>query len=443
MRQIALATALLLTAAAPVLAQQPLTYDRAAERALAQNPAVRAARAAADGAAAGVAEVRAAWFPRLSFTESVRRGDQPVFAFSSLLSARRFTAANFAIDALNHPAALTFYQRTFGIDQVLVDFGRTSATSRTAGYRRDIADAVIRQTAASIVVSVANAYGRVLAAEANARSAESAVKAAEEDSARAGHRRDTGTATDADVLSMHAHLASMRQRVIQASTDAAIARAELNRLMGASVDAPFSVVEPVLPPADATGAGALLALADRGRPELAIARAAQGMAEAQAASAHAGWLPQVAAQAMAEQDGLSFGNRATAWTAGLELRWSVSLGGAEAARTRGAAADLARARADADDVKAGVNVDVMTALARVQSARARIDASRAAADEARESQRIIRDRYDAGLAAMTDVLRASTALLDAETARVSALADALAATAALDRAVGRSPLSSR
>lgn len=442
-RPIALAAAILLLAAAPSWAQEPLTFDRATALALAQNPAIREARADADRAAAEVAEGRAAWFPRLLFIESVRRGDDPGFVFGSRLSARRFDAAGFAIDALNHPGSLSAYQRTLGINQVLFDFGRTSATSHMAGHRRDIADAAVRQTAASIAVSVATVYGRVLTADASARAAESGVTAAQEDLARAEHRRDAGTATDADVLTMRAYLSSMRLRAIQAGEDAAVSRAELNRLIGAPIDAPVAVVEPSLPPASAADASVLLAEAERSRPELAIARAAQGIAEARTTAARAEWLPQIAAQAAAEQHGLSFGDRAFSWTAGVELRWSLSLGGAEVARARGTVADLARARAAADDAKASVGVDVLTALARAQSARARIDASRSAIEQARESQRIIRDRYDSGLAAVSDMLRASTALLEADTARVSALADALSATAALDRAVGRSPGSLR
>jgi hypothetical protein len=39
-------------------------------------------------------------------------------------------------------------------------------------------------------------------------------------------------ATDADVLALLAHVADLQQRVIQSQSDAAVARAELNRLMG-------------------------------------------------------------------------------------------------------------------------------------------------------------------------------------------------------------------
>ena len=70
---------------------------------------------------------------------------------------------------------------------------------------------------------------------------------------------------------------------------------------------------------------------------------------------------------------------------------------------------------------------------------ARFAAGLAAVDEARESERIIRDRFEAGVAGVTDVLRASTAVLDAEHRRVSALVESIVQRALLRRAVGRTP----
>ena len=77
-------------------AQEPLTLDQAVHAALTQNASLRGARASRDEAAAHIGEARSGFFPRLTFTESWQRGDQPVFVFSSLLSARRFGADNFA-----------------------------------------------------------------------------------------------------------------------------------------------------------------------------------------------------------------------------------------------------------------------------------------------------------------------------------------------------------
>jgi outer membrane protein TolC len=60
-------------------------------------------------------------------------------------------------------------------------------------------------------------------------------------------------------------------------------------------------------------------------------------------------------------------------------------------------------------------------------------------DQARESQRIVRDRFEAGITNITDVLRASSAVLDAEARRTSALVDAIVSAAMLRRALGRTP----
>ena len=70
-------------------------------------------------------------------------------------------------------------------------------------------------------------------------------------------------------------------------------------------------------------------------------------------------------------------------------------------------------------------------------ARARETAGRAALTQARERQRIIRDRYDVGLATVTDVLRAAEAVFDAEARATAAEMDAILETVALDRATGR------
>ena len=75
--------------------------------------------------------------------------------------------------------------------------------------------------------------------------------------------------------------------------------------------------------------------------------------------------------------------------------------------------------------------------ARLLAARAREEAGRAALTQARESQRIIRDRYESGLATVTDVLRAAQATLDAESRATSADTDVILGTVALDRALGR------
>jgi outer membrane protein TolC len=427
----------------PAAAQGPLTLERAVEAALANNASLRAARAGVDDAAARAVEARSGFFPRVSVTESWQRGDQPVFVFSSLLSARQFATGNFAIDALNHPDPTGFYRTGLGVEQLLFDGGGQRSAARIAALRTSIARASADEAAAGLAVATTLAFGRVVTSDAARRAAEAGIAAAREDLTRAESRRDAGLLTDAGVLALVVHVADLQQRVIRADGEASVARAELNRLMGTPVDAAIEVVVPAASALDDVGARAtvthLLAEAEGARPETTRAAASEQIASAARQQARSALVPRAAAHAAVDVAGTGFADRASSWLVGAELRWTFSTGGAELAAMKAAAASIARARAEADAARAAVHVDVITALRQVESARARYAVGRASVDQARESQRIIRDRFDAGMAPINDVLRASTAILDAEANSVSALVDTMVARAMLHRALGRTP----
>jgi len=421
-------------------AQDLLTLDAAVAQALGANPALKATRSGQDEALARQDEAQSRFYPRITVSESWQRGNAPVFVFSSLLSARRFTAGNFAIDSLNNPDSVGFFHGAVSVEQVLFDGGRTGSGVDTSKAMATMAGAASRQMELTLAVQVANGYGRLLTAEAARRASEAAAEAAAEDVVRAERRRDAGTVTESDVLSLRVHLASMRQRAIEATGQGAVARAELNRLRGAAVDAEFTVQEPPPPatgPARDWAAMANEALANR--PDLQRSDAAVALAAAGRRQAKGAWWPQVAAQGAYQYDGLDFSNRASAWVVGGEARWTFATGMGDRAATKAAVAAEQRARASREDARAAVQVDVLSAVRQLESAEAREAVARASVAQARESQRIIRDRYDAGMAGVQDVLGAAAAVLNAETSRVSAVADRIAAQAALDSAIGRRP----
>ena len=426
--------------AVPAVAQEVLTLEGAVRDALAHNASLRAAQAAAAEASEHVGEAGAGWLPRLSFTETWQRGDQPVFVFSSLLASRQFTATDFAIDALNHPDSTGFFRSSIGAEQLIFDGGRQRSAVESARLRSDMSKLAVDEAAASLASAATETYGRILIAEAGARAAHAALQFVEEDLARAERRRDAGMATDADVLALDAEVAALRQREIDRQADAAIAKAELNRLTGSPIDRSYQVSEP-LAGADVSvmPLSAALAAADANRPELKRAEMAIKLADAERKSVRTSVIPQVAAQAAFDLSGTSVNTRAQSWIVGGELRWNFSLGGAELARSRAAGHAQVRAAADAEDVRARVRVEVVTAFRRLEAARARQAVGRTAVNQARERQRIIRDRFDAGMSGVTDVLQASSALTEAEAQRVAAVVDAINSDALLRRAIGRHP----
>src|SRR3989338_192697 len=112
--------------AVPAAAQTTLTLAEAIARARSQNPDAGSAAAAEREAAERITQARAGHLPRVDVVESWQRGNQPVFVFGSLLAQRQFTAADFALGALNHPDALDNFRSAVIVEQSLFD-GATRA----------------------------------------------------------------------------------------------------------------------------------------------------------------------------------------------------------------------------------------------------------------------------------------------------------------------------
>ena len=122
---------------------------------------------------------------------------------------------------------------------------------------------------------------------------------------------------------------------------------------------------------------------------------------------------------------------------GADVRVNIFRGFADTARMTEADHARVRATAEREGIERRIEVEVRGALAQLATARAREEAGRAALTQARESQRIIRDRYEGGLATVTDVLRAAEAVLEAESRATTAEMDVILQTVALERALGR------
>ena len=92
--------------AAPLAAKEALTLRQAVDLALRSNPLVAAADAGEKEAEARIHQARSGYLPRLQFFESLQRGNNPVFVFSSLLTQHQFSQGNFALGPLNRPDAM-------------------------------------------------------------------------------------------------------------------------------------------------------------------------------------------------------------------------------------------------------------------------------------------------------------------------------------------------
>jgi outer membrane protein len=414
---------------------ETLTLQRAITMALAANADLDAARAAQAETGAQRDAASRAWMPRIRLEEGWQRGDQPVFAFGSLLAQRRFTEADFAVQSLNHPDPISNHRASLLVQQSIFDGGDTRARADAAAATFGLSGVDRRRVEADTAVAVVRAYGDALIAEANGRVARAAIHSATEDVSRAEARRDQGRATAADVLSLKVHLAEMQARAISAAGEARIARAQLNSVVGVAIDTDWELVPPPVTTPRITPA---MDVSLGNRPDMIDAAIQVDAADAAAREARALLMPRIGVEGGYEWNGSTWTNRAPAWLVGVRAELSLSLGGSEAAR---AAAEHAvvRARAQKTSVERAARVDLLAARERLDAALAREDVAIGAVSHARESERIIRERYEAGLMGVTDVLHAADAVLQAESLEITSHVDALVASVMLDRALGRIP----
>lgn len=428
---------ILLGLAVPAAAQTTLTLTEAVARARAQNPGAGTAAAAEREAVHRVTQARAAYWPKVDLTESWQRGNQPVFVFSSLLARRQFTAADFAIDALNRPDALGNFRSALMVEQSLFD-GAARASVSAAGIGRDMATARRTMVDVDLAASVTSAYGRVLVAAAAGRQADAAAETARADRELAGNRRDAGLVTDADVLQLDVFVARTAEQRIRAASDERIARAQLNQLMGEPLGETFTLDDaPTATAISAADLGALEAEAIEHRPDVTLAVLQEALAETTQTAARAAFLPQVAAQGGWEWNGGTWNSRASSWVVGAVARINLFRGFADKARLAEAREQVTRWSLEREKAETAARLDVHIAVARLDAARASEAVGRTAVAQARESHRIIRDRYEAGLADVASLIRAAELVVQAETQQTAAQVAVLTETAALERSLGR------
>ncbi len=430
---------ILFVIASEAWAQEPLSLRDAVRLALGGNMSIAAATADARASHERVAEAHSGALPKVNYTESFARSDNPVFVFGSLLTQHQFAAENFQLGPLNRPDFLDNFQSLVTVDQPLYDAGQTRTAVKAALLSQEMTAEEQRRTEMETIATVVRCYyGAVLAAE-NLAAAEQSVRSAEADLQQAESVHAAGMSTDADVLSIRVHLAAVREQKIQRAADLEVARAAINDALGLPLDTAHSLTSP-LDPLDVPSAS--LAELEPGavdrRPEAREARLASGIARTHADAARRALQPSVSFHGAFEADRQRFIDRGGAnWLASVSLHWNLFNGLADKDRIAESADAVASARANEERTGSAIRLQVRRAHADIESAGQRIEVAKAAVAEAEESLRITRNRYEAGMSNVTDLLRTETALLETRTRYLAAVHDQRIAVTMLELAAGR------
>jgi len=430
---------LLLILAVPLWAQDPLSLRDAVRLALRENKAVAASSAGTRASAARIEEARAGRLPKLNYSESFARSDNPVFVFSSLLTQHQFGPEDFNIGPLNRPDSLNNFQSVLSVDQPLYDAGQTRNAVKSADLSRQVSVEEQRRTGMQVIFGVVRAYYGVVLAGESLKTAEQALRSAEADLQQAESVRAAGMSTDVDVLSIRVHLAAVTEQRIQRAADLDVAKAALNDALGLPLDARHTL-STALNPLDLPDLELASLEHDAGetRPEIRATHLAADLARTESAAARSALLPQIGFHAAFEADRQQFINKGGAnWLASVGLHWNLFNGDGDKARIEESSHWLERAHADEQRVDSAVRLEVRRAWADLRAAVERIEVAKAAVAEAAESLRITQNRYEAGMSNVTDLLRNETAMLESRTRYLAAVHDQRIAAAQLQLAAGR------
>jgi outer membrane protein len=421
------------------VAPQDLSLSDAVRTALEKHPALRAADQQTLAARAGVEQARAGFLPRVDFSEGVTRGDNPVYAFGSLLNQGRFTAADFAVDRLNHPDPITNWRTNLAGSVPLFLGGRTVLGYQQAELSRKMAEQGRTRTEQEIIFNVVRAYSTVLLSREAQATVDAAVRTAAANLDTADARHESGLVVASDVLAAKVRLARLREEAAAAASQVRLSQLALNEAMSLPLDRVYRVTGALAVPVEPGGsAEGLEALARGSRPEYRQAELEAQRLEKEVLRVKGALLPTVHLMGNYELNNNRFSSEGQeSWTVGVVLNLNLFNGGADRARIAEAQANSQRALAQKERLGNAIGLEVHDAFLALQTARERLRVAEGAVSQAEEGLRIVQDRYESGLTTIVELLDNEMALTAARTNVTRALYDATVGQARLDLALGR------
>ncbi len=204
-----------------------LTLSQAVKIALEQNPQRKAALANTKAASADVDEARSFLLPRITFSATATRGNDPVYVFGTKLRQQGFLTADFALNKLNTPTPFSNFATRFGGTWSLFD---SFASWRTVNRAERVKEASTHQLARAeqeIIFHVVDSYYGVLLANKQRELCEQALKTARAILDRSKDRLESGVVVESDTLSARVRLAARKQELIRAQNNLMLAHAQL------------------------------------------------------------------------------------------------------------------------------------------------------------------------------------------------------------------------
>ena len=447
-------------AAAPATGTPPLEATVAAlvDETLVANLEIARSQAEVAGRFAEIDEARARFRPSLDFTSRYTHADggrtidlpvgdllNPVYAALNTTAGTSFAPIPNQTIKFLRP---TEQDTRFTMTQALYDARNAPALAASRELHRS-ATASLAALRARLVRDVKQGYYALLAARDGAAILDHALELAR-DNVRTNQSLFTnGKVTRDYVLRAEADRLALEQQKRAAASAVTLAASYLNLLRRLPLDTQVPLATITAESSTTarmrlesrTGGTTLAHLTDfasERRPELTALAAALAASGDQESVARAAFKPRVflSVDAGSQGEEYRFGSDDRFVLASVVVQFKAFSGGADAARVASSRAQTDALRAEREQTKLGIRLDVQRALEALDVADASLDTAAQRAAVADAALEIVSRKRDLGQVNQTEFLDARNALTDAELNLSRTRADALARLADLEYAVG-------
>ena len=338
----------------------------------------------------------------------------------------------------SYKASLSASYLIFDFGKRESDFAQTLAAYRAAGFDYD-------ENVQDFVYGLIGAYYELLNADADVKSAESALKVAQTAKDTADKKFKAGAVAKADVYKAETTLASSQLSLERAKNNREIARGTLLTKLSFPANQEIQIADMSSTfgtEAESESIDELIKIAREKRPDLLRASANKDAAWHKRNSAFLQNLPKIEASAGVSWNDKNIGDvfapetNKTNGSIGISASMPIFAGFANLYGLRAAEADYDRAKYNEQQTKNAAMMDVFTAYQNYKTAQTVLKQTETLLKSATESERVTAGMYKVGRATMLDWQTAQSELINAQKQNNSAKYDLFIKRAAVALAIG-------
>jgi len=408
-----------------------LTLQEAITIALGRHPTLIAAQGTVQAQTARVGETRSNALPQFNLTSSYTRTTSNATALPGI--------GGFNVTTTPSPSNESFdsYFAGASLQQLLYDFGKTSAQINTAKKSLEASQWDKETSRQGVVFNVRSSYFGVLKARRLVQVDEETVTQLAEHLQQVEGFYQAGTRTKYDVTTAQVDLTNARLNLITARNGAEVARVTLANAMGVP-DQPIGELEDVL------GFEKVEITLDEAikeglahRPELQSFSAQRLAQEASVTAAVRTYFPTLSGTADYTYRGEQVSSMVWNWSAGVNLTIPLFSGYLTKSQVAEARANLDVLNANEEALRQAILLDIRQAYLNLTEAEERVHTSELVVRQAEENLALADGRFQAGVGTSVERTDAQVQLTNAKTSQVQALYDYRVDRAQLEKAMGR------